>query len=80
MTEERKERIERREARTGIKSLFTRKREAEEKKRKEAELKEQQNIDASQKEVNIFNKQVYIIAGVVAVLGAVGIYFLTKKK
>ena len=60
--------------------FFTRQKEAQEKKRKEAELKEQQKIDASQKEVNIFNKQVYIIAGVVAVLGAVGIYFLTKKK
>ena len=79
MTEERKERIDRRKTR-GIMGFFTRQKEAQEKKRKEAELKEQQKIEASQKEVDIFNRQVYIIAGVVAVLGAVGIYFLTKKK
>lgn len=79
MTEERKERIDRRKTR-GIMGFFTRQKEAQEKKRKEAELKEQQKINASKIEVDIFNRQVYIIAGVVAVLGAVGIYFLTKKK
>ena len=71
MREERQERIDRRKSR-GIMGFFTRQKEAQEKK--------QQKIDASKQEVDIFNRQVYIIAGVVAVLGAVGIYFLTKKK
>lgn len=76
MREERQERIDRRKSR-GIMGFFKKHKEIAEEKQ---ELREQEKIEASQKEVDIFNRQVYIIAGVVAVLGAVGIYFLTKKK
>tara|TARA_B100001778_G_scaffold332424_1_gene338724 strand:+ start:899 stop:1084 length:186 start_codon:yes stop_codon:yes gene_type:complete len=46
-------------------------------KREEAEKSE---LEKRQADVKDFSKRVYIIVGVVGVLGAIGIYFLTKKK
>ena len=79
MTEERKERIERRKSK-GIMGFFRRQEEAREKKIEEAELKKQEVVTAQNEDVSKFNKSVYIIIGTVTVLGLVGIYFLTKKK
>ena len=55
----------------------TEKREEIKAKREEAEKSE---LEKRQADVKDFSKRVYIILGVVGVLGAVGIYFLTKKK
>lgn len=44
------------------------------------EMEEQAKISADNKETNDFKKRIYLIAGAVAVLGAVIIIIKTRKK